>query len=708
MGGSQGCCTRMTATSSWDDADKALQCLIVVAAEDAESVARAVDSKHALEKVAWRRRDVDVCSYAALSTYVRQSTARKFLLVPAGTCLSENWDYHFLQADDTCAMPALLACIGGGAAQGHLEPESVPLALESPVVDWLTTHAPPDSLPCNRVPATALLMPVELLAMAADCFVPAASWAEIVRQVALRLRNHGVHCGIAARVTMVDGPPDPDGEIASSLAGLRYRWREQQQTQPKLVFLHVAHSWGGGLEKWVRDFTSVNTDITHLVLRSIGVTGCYGQRVALFNSVDAQEPIRFWELHEPIVSIATAHKEYARIIEEIVEVFGVSRILISSLIGHALDVLLAAVPVTWVAHDFFPICPAIGLHFGTVCTHCDRDDLRRCAQDNPINRFFPDADDERWLHVRQLFVSHVLSRRIPLVAPSASVRRHYLQILPELASATWHVIPHGMDFHCEPSPAAIHTRPRILILGRLDPLKGLQLLTEMRDSLLAMADVHLVGCGELPKEWRLPGVFMQPVYAHQELPRIVGAIQPDLALLLSVVPETFSYTLEELRRLSVPVLATRVGSFVDRIEDGKSGFLADPDAGTLLSRVRQLLQEKTELSGVREFLGTIRHRTLHDMVADYLAIQSARPRWPDDSTSGQRSPWQASPGTWHASAGFSHDLYHLHASILRRIDHHPRTRGVVGMMLRLALWAWVLPPRAAMWLWRRLPGRAAK
>ena len=39
--------------------------------------------------------------------------------------------------------------------------------------------------------------------------------------------------------------------------------------------------------------------------------------------------------------------------------------------------------------------------------------------------------------------------------------------------------------------------------------------------------------------------------------------------LLSVVPETFSYTLSEMQQLDIPVIATRVGSLEERITDGE-------------------------------------------------------------------------------------------------------------------------------------------
>ena len=46
-----------------------------------------------------------------------------------------------------------------------------------------------------------------------------------------------------------------------------------------------------------------------------------------------------------------------------------------------------------------------------------------------------------------------------------------------------------------------------------------------------------------------------------------------LAMSVSIVPETFSYTLSELWAAGIPVLATRLGAFGDRIVDGENGWL---------------------------------------------------------------------------------------------------------------------------------------
>ena len=120
------------------------------------------------------------------------------------------------------------------------------------------------------------------------------------------------------------GNPTADPEIATPLP----------------VQLHIAHSWGGGLDYWIRQYVENDPARTNLVLRSIGVWGAFGQRIALYRSAAMDQPLRYWDLAYPIRATATAHAQYRAILADIITDFGVEAILI----GHALDALATGLP----------------------------------------------------------------------------------------------------------------------------------------------------------------------------------------------------------------------------------------------------------------------------------------------------------------------------------------------------------------------------
>jgi len=394
---------------------------------------------------------------------------------------------------------------------------------------------------------------------------------------------------------------------------------------PRPVQLHVMHFWGGGLDRWVRDFGRADASRINLVLASyrIGETG--GQRVVLYSDPAAMIPIRTWDIARPIVSSAPSSIEYRRILEQILDEFDVEAIIVSSLIGHALDALTQPRKTIVVCHDFYPICQAVNPQFGKTCERCTLDDLRECARSNPLNNIFIGGTSEDWHRMRSLYVEHLLAGRVEMVVPSPSVAATLKRLEPRLDALPMHVVPHGVDFDAARLPVAPRAgaeRLRLVVLGRLSRQKGTELLRVACAQLKPYADVTLLGCGangvKLAEECGWNSVER---YELGELPDRLRALAPHAGLLPSVVPETFSYTLSELWALGVPPIASALGSFTDRIADGVDGFLFQPDPQALVEVVRRL-HERPELiaTAARAIAARPRARTVAEMVADYHAL----------------------------------------------------------------------------------------
>jgi glycosyltransferase involved in cell wall biosynthesis len=387
--------------------------------------------------------------------------------------------------------------------------------------------------------------------------------------------------------------------------------------------LHVLHSWGGGLERWVAEYCREDRAHANLILKSVGSWGAFGQELHLYEKIDDPNPIQQWALSPAIKHTATTHSGYQAALSEILDRYAIDDILVSSLIGHSLDSLEAGVPVTLVAHDFYPFCPALNITFGSVCSHCTESDLRNCTEGNTHHRFFRNLPPVAWVELRKAFSQRVLRGHVPIVAPSPSVQRHYAELAPELKDCFF-VIPHGVR-RFETGPLQLDyssgQRLRILILGSLAPQKGLELFKRVQARLRSFADLYLVGCGEYGSEFEaLSGVVVIPKYDLQELPGLVQSIRPDVGLLLSVVPETFSYTLQELMNLAIPPVASRIGSFEDSIEDGVDGFLYDVDPEAVIARLEGLNAQRSLLASVHEHLRARNPRGVPEMVADYQRL----------------------------------------------------------------------------------------
>lgn len=390
------------------------------------------------------------------------------------------------------------------------------------------------------------------------------------------------------------------------------------------VQLHVMHSWGGGLERWVQNYCRTDKKRINIVLKSIGIPGIPGQIIALYRHIDDPEPVRFWQLKFPIYSTSITSIEYCEILEEILIDFNLNAILVSSLIGHTLDVLNIGIKTIIICHDYYPFCPAINIYFNQICVECKEKNLQSCFKENKYNRFFPNVSASSWTPIRTIFLELIERNKIVLVNPSESVKKNLVKLENKFKYLDFFTITHGVD-RSKFLPIEVNhvdrkgKRLKIMILGSLAIHKGLELFQEIHQDLLKIADIFLLGCGEEGLLFSgISGIkIIAKSYSLSELPIKVKEISPDLSLLLSVWPETFSYTLSELMLLGIPTIATKIGSFEERIEEGKNGFLVEPYKDTILEKINKLYHQRELLKQAANYLKSYSHKSLQEMVDDY-------------------------------------------------------------------------------------------
>lgn len=394
--------------------------------------------------------------------------------------------------------------------------------------------------------------------------------------------------------------------------------------------LHISHSWGGGVERWLSEFADADQVNENLVLKSHGPEGSYGREVSLYRYGrlgSNPELLGTWPLAPAIKATDTHNESYRGVLEDVFRQYRIGKILVSSVIGHSLECLSQSVPTAFVCHDYYPFCSAVSLAFGEVCASCEVPRLRACLEENPLNHSFPNVPVPEWLLIRSAFTRVLNERAIALIAPSPSVKTNYSRALPEV-SHLFRVIPHGFRRPaCKTLDVSFDNKKplRILVLGSMALHKGRLLLEALLPELLEFADVTLAGCFDFPDRFLSnPRIRVIPAYDRDSLCLLLQEICPEVGLLLSVFPETFSYTLHELQSMGVPPAATRIGSFEDWIEHGENGFLADPHPRPLLELLHSLWLDRSRLERVRHELQKLTFRSPEDMVRDYREMSGTQ------------------------------------------------------------------------------------
>ncbi|HET9033062.1 MAG TPA: glycosyltransferase, partial [Dokdonella sp.] len=463
-----------------------------------------------------------------------------------------------------------------------------------------------------------------------------------------RLRDGGTrlrkvmldHCYVGARGKSLEGAEaslDPRDLLPPSpLAELRERVTEAIDTpltpcraglDKRPVLLHILHGWGGGAERWVRDFCSAFTGADQLVLKSSGShqRSRHGEWLELYDGSLLGPPLRRIALPCAIADTDVSNSAYRILLDELLSEHCIDAIIVSSLIGHSLDVLQTGLPTARVVHDHYPLWPVLHKNFSDETLRFD--DAQRVSDLAALGREaeFANAEASHWKVLSEATIERLLAARVQLIAPSQSALNNDLRLAAELSDLPATIIGHGLSAWPGDSLRAINPpnreRLRLVFPGRVRRGKGAELLEQVLPKICEFADVFLLGAGaDAHAFFGIDGVHIVLDYRREQLPNLLAELAADAAVLLPTVAETFGYTLSELRDLGVPVIATRLGAYVERIDDGVDGFHVEANAEDVVATIRALAENRDRLQSVREHLASRREPDLADMAKAYAGI----------------------------------------------------------------------------------------
>lgn len=408
--------------------------------------------------------------------------------------------------------------------------------------------------------------------------------------------------------------------------------------------LHITHSWGGGVARWVSNLIDADHEGQHFQLRSERAESGRGagQKLALYVGNELTTPLASWWIQPAIRSSLDQHPYYPRILHHICRRYRIGRVMVSSLVGHSLDALRSGLPTVQVLHDYYPQWPLLGVNPlpylqasptttasasapSSVPAIASASALANAMSDNELLADFGKRDAAGWQELANRWRQTLEQQQVKLAAPSQSVLNLLRRMDDSWNKLDIQVIPHGLtafadDLPVQPKPRE-DGRLRLVIPGRMQTLKGQALLLKALPELTKVAQVYLLGTGKDGEAFfGQSGVNVILQYEREDLPSILREIGPHIAALLSVVPETFSYTLSEMRQLNIPVIATRVGSLAERIEDGSNGWLIDIDAAALTSKVQELAAKPELIETMRRNLQQLPGFSPAEMLQQYQQL----------------------------------------------------------------------------------------
>lgn len=250
--------------------------------------------------------------------------------------------------------------------------------------------------------------------------------------------------------------------------------------------------------------------------------------------------------------------------------------------------------LTVTAHDYFSACPSFVL-LDADGRYCGIPDVSVCATCLPRHQasyvtLSPPSAIGPW----RASWERCLRAADEIRCFSESTRRLLLRAYPDLDVTRITVVPHRVDFHPVRLPALHHADPLVIgIAGHISAQKGAGVVKEVlsrieRDRL----DARVVVIGTLDLVQTSPRLHVTGPYRRDDLPALIEAHGINMFLFPSICPETFSYAIEELLVLRMPIVAFDLGAPGDRLRGGDNARLcATVDAGAALATMLEFHEQ---------------------------------------------------------------------------------------------------------------------
>jgi glycosyltransferase involved in cell wall biosynthesis len=216
------------------------------------------------------------------------------------------------------------------------------------------------------------------------------------------------------------------------------------------------------------------------------------------------------------------------------------------------------------AHDYFSYCPQITLT-DEEDRYCGEKGLGQCQQCVKQRPAPGGLDIIEWRARSQ----PLLNTARYVLAPSQDTQRRMAGFAP-----TAHVVyaPHLLLQTAPAQPVAnpVNDRPlKVVVLGALSKIKGadtLEAVANMARQQQASVEFHLLGYGYRSlKTQPRANLTVHGSYQEQDLPDLLKWLDADMAWFPAQCPETYSYTLSACLAAGLPVMASDLGAFPERL-----------------------------------------------------------------------------------------------------------------------------------------------
>lgn len=260
--------------------------------------------------------------------------------------------------------------------------------------------------------------------------------------------------------------------------------------------------------------------------------------------------------------------------------------------------VFANLPVVITIHDYFTIDPTINL-LDVNNKFCNaKIDKNKCSKclNQRLGLRFEILDSWRNTFKSQLSLVNLI------ITPSHSAKKYLTEIL-DIPDEKVLVIEHGINFNSnlilkKNDINLGKNKLNIAFIGGLAPYKGSKIVFEILNYFKENNDIQFYIFGNLGDKkleyFNSKNLYKFGRYSREEIIRLLKNFNIDLAIIPSILPETYSYTLSEAWAAEIPTICFNIGAIGERAKRNKIGWVIDEpfNSNSIINVIESIIKNK--------------------------------------------------------------------------------------------------------------------
>ncbi len=340
----------------------------------------------------------------------------------------------------------------------------------------------------------------------------------------------------------------------------------------------------------------------------------------LYSFFDEHKETIFMNCPTSNTKVPFYNKEYKKMLEYLVDSLNICLIHVHHLIGHYFDIKDVAhdkkINLVITLHDFYSYCPNINLLYENkkYCIGKDYDCNECILKTKNIKGNIIENWRREWQNLfnvcQEVFVPN--QSLIPILEKKFEFKKIT-------------VIEHGLDVVKDNKILTNDKKKNVAFIGVLAPHKGLYVVKDLVKREKGLKFIQIGPTDDKKMKKSKMNYKYVGKYNRKDLPNIIKENNVDLICLLSIWPETFSYTLTEAIASGTPVLTFDIGALGNRIKRDNLGWTMPLESSYVDIRkmINNILNNKEEYKEKIDSIKKFKLKTTKEMTEEYIEIYAS-------------------------------------------------------------------------------------